>query len=67
MHEIREEVGMPTEPEEDEGPATTMTFTGIELASVALELRLPQEKLRKLKSELAGWRGRKVCRKQELL
>ena len=67
MHEICKEVGMPIEPEKDEGPATTITFTGIELDSVALELRLPQEKLRKLKSELAGWRGRKACRKQELL
>ena len=33
-------------PHKVEGPATTLTFLGIELDSVAAELRLPQAKLR---------------------
>ena len=45
----------------------TITFLGMELDSVALEIRLPQEKLSQLKAVLASWRGRKVCRKRDLL
>ena len=59
--------GLPVEPDKDEGPATTITFLGMELDSVALEIRLPQEKLSQLKAVLASWRGRKVCRKRDLL
>ena len=67
MHETCEDTGFPYEPDKDEGPATAITFTGVELDSVAMELRLPLEKLARLKSTLGGWRGRKACRKRELL
>lgn len=66
MHEVCEILGMPVEPE-DEGPATTITFLGIELDSIAMEIRLPQEKLACLQSDLSTWRGRKACRKRDLL
>ena len=58
---------MPIEPEKDEGPATTISFLGLELDSVAGEIRLPQEKLQKLRTMLGRWWGRKVCKKRELL
>ena len=59
---------MPVEPEEDEGPATTISFLGLELDSVvALEVRLPQVKLKCLRALLGSWRGRKACRKRDLL
>ena len=32
-----------------------------------MEIRLPADKLRRLKTLLEGWRGKKACRKQELL
>ncbi len=67
MHAVCEEVGMPVEPEKDEGPATTITFLGLEIDSIALEVRLPQEKLQSLKALLGSWRGRKACRKRDLL
>ena len=67
MHETCEEVGLPTEPEKDEGPATTISFLGIELDTVALEIRLPAEKLERLRTELGKWRGKKACRKRDLL
>ena len=67
MHEVCADVGFPVEPEKDEGPATCLTFTGIEIDTVAMELRLPDKKLSRLRSELSGWRGRKACRKRELL
>lgn len=67
MHEVCEEVGLPVEPEKDEGPATGITFLGVELDTEALEIRLPAEKLRQMRSLLTSWRGRKACRKRELL
>ena len=67
MHETCRDVGLPVEHEKDEGPTTCLPFTDIELDNVAMELRLPQEKLSCLRSELSRWRGRKACRKRELL
>ena len=59
--------GLPVEEEKCEGPATCLTFLGIEIDTVALELRLPSDKLYKLRRQLKDWRGRKVCTKRELL
>ena len=67
MHAACEEVGLPVEPEKDEGPATVITFLGIELDTNKLEIRLPQEKLQQTRALLASWRGRKACKKRELL
>ena len=67
MHVACARVGLPVEPEKDEGPATTISFVGIELDSVAMEIRLPQEKLKRLNDELSAWRGKKACKKRELL
>ena len=67
MHRVCGEVAMPVEPEKDEGPASTISFLGLELDSMAMEVRLPQEKLKKLKTVLGTWRGRKACRKRDIL
>ncbi len=67
MHEVCSMLGLPAEPEKDEGPATSLTFLGIVIDTVAMELRLPQEKLSRMLAELAGWRGRKACKKRDLL
>ena len=39
MHAACDRMGFPVEPEKDKGPATTLPFLGIELYSIALELR----------------------------
>lgn len=67
MNDTCVEIGLPPEPEKDEGPATTIHFLGMELDTVALEVRLPAEKLIRLRAELGKWRGRKTCKKRELL
>lgn len=67
MHDICEELGLPTEPEKDEGPATTIRFLGLELDTVTLEVRLPADKLDRLRLELGKWRERKACKKRDLL
>ena len=43
MRHICEEVGLPVDPEEEEGPATTISLLGTELDTVALEICPTQE------------------------
>ena len=50
-----EELGFPVASEKTEGPATTLTFLGIEIDTVQGQIRLPQEKLCRLKSTIALW------------
>lgn len=59
-------LGMPLDEKKEEGPAKVITFLGMEVDTVNLEVRLPQEKLRELRKILGEWRGRKVCRKRDL-
>ena len=62
MHTTCERVGLPVEPEKGDGPATTISFVGIKLDSVALEIWHPIDKLQRLKEALLEWRERKVCK-----
>ena len=48
------------------GLATMVTFLGVEVDTVEMELRLPLRKLEKLKWLVALWRVRKGCRKRDL-
>ena len=64
MHVVCTKADMSVEPEKDEA---TIVFLGLELDSTAQEIRLPGDKLRLLWTQLAGWRGRKACKKRELL
>ena len=67
MHETCDEADMPIELEKNEGPATVITFLGLQLDTDKMEIRLPLEKLEWLKVLVASWRGRKVARKRDLL
>ena len=66
MHQVCEQAGAPVEEDKMEGPATTLPFLGIEIDTIAMELRLPPEKLRLLQQKLSQWRGKVVCTKREL-
>ena len=59
-------LGLPVEPAKVEGPATTLTFLGIEIDTVSMELRLPQTKLTHLKCTLAEWCSKKSASKHDL-
>ena len=61
-----EEVGCPVAGEKTEGPATVITLLGVKLDSIQFQLRLPQDKLKKLREMVAKWRSRKLCSKREL-
>ena len=50
-----------------EGPSTSLVFLGIVIDSVAGELRLPLEKLNRLRLLIQEWLGKKSCKKRELL
>ena len=45
MHQVCAEAGAPAEEDITEGPATTLPFLGIEIDTIAMELKLPPEKL----------------------
>ena len=59
-------VGFPVAEDKTEGPATLINFLGVLLDSMLMQLRLPPDKLEKLKKLVASWRRRKVCTKKEL-
>ena len=60
-------LGVPIADHKVDGPATVLTFLGIEVDTGAAVLRLPLEKLRRLQSLISLWAGRKSCTKRELL
>ena len=61
-----EDLGFPVAPDKVVLPATTLTFLGIELDSVKLEMRLPQEKLERLKGSLGKWLRMDSATKRQL-
>lgn len=59
-------LGVPLELAKLEGPSTCLVFLGIEVDSVALQIRLPESKLVRLVKELEDAIGRKGMLKREL-
>ena len=58
MKNVFDLANMPTEPEKKEGPATVINLLGMEVDSIRLEIRLPLEKLIRLKSLIESWWSR---------
>lgn len=65
--QICSDLGAPIEVDKCEGPATCLPFLGIEIDTVQLELRLPLDKLQRVRELVIEWRGKKACTKRELL
>ena len=63
---VCERLGFPIAPSKIEGPATSITFLGIEIDSVAEESRLPAEKLHRLRISLSEWSQRRTATKRDL-
>ena len=59
-------LGLPTAPHKTVGPVTSLTFLGIEIDSVAMELRLPADKLARLRRTLSQWEKRRHATKHDL-
>ena len=49
-----------------EGPSTCLTILGIEIDTMAMELRLPQAKLARLAETVRSWRGKRSGKRREL-
>ena len=59
-------LGVPMAADKNEGPVTVLIFFGILVDTVAGELRLPEDKLERLKNLLQQWGTKRVCRRKEL-
>ena len=59
-------LGIPIAVHKTERASTLICFLGIELDTVARTLRLPKEKLVRLRKEIRRWKGRRTCTKREL-
>ena len=59
-------LGFPVAPHKVEGPSTSITFLGIEVDSCRFELRLPAEKLSRLRRVLREWGSRRSATKRRL-
>ena len=59
-------LGIPMAPEKTVGPSTALAFAGIELDTVLMEARLPQEKLDKCRELLSAFLRRRKVTLQEI-
>ena len=64
---VCESLGIPVAMDKLEGPSTTLTFLGLELDSVRQEIRLPQDKLHTILTELSQWSKPRKTTKRRLL
>ena len=66
LRKVFEHLGTPVAMEKLEGPATVLTFLGIEIDTKEMILRLPMTKLVELQDLVTSWLGKKSCLKREL-
>jgi hypothetical protein len=66
LDQILADLGIPLAMEKLEGPSQCMTFLGIEIDTASGQLRLPAEKLSRLKARLAQWATRRSCQRRHL-
>lgn len=59
-------LGLPISTKKLEGPATVITYLGIEIDTVKMEARLPHAKLLELKALCAQWLTKSTCTTEEL-
>ena len=67
IKQVFDSLGVPLAEDKTVGPITALTYLGIELDSVRMEVRLPLEKRENLLIELQSWSERKKCAKKQLL
>ena len=60
------DLGVPLTREKLEGPSQCLTFLGIEIDTASSQLRLPVDKLARLKALLAQWAARRSCQCRHL-
>lgn len=58
-------LGIPVAPNKSEGPVTCLSFLGVLLDTDNFELRLPQDKLHRLRELVVWWSGRSSATRKE--
>ena len=61
-----QELGVPIAAHKVEGPSCQLTFLGIKVDTLKMELSLPSEKLARITAMVFEWRNKKVATKQQL-
>ena len=59
-------LGIPLHPDKLEGPSTCLTILGIELDSLNLLARLPQDKFDRITALLEDWSQKRWCKRKDL-
>ena len=67
MNALCHQIGSPTKPEKEEGPATVITFLRILLDSRSMIASITRERKTELEQAMGNIRGRRTCTKRELL
>lgn len=60
-------LGIPVADHKVEGPTSELVFLGIEFSTSDMIMRLPDEKLQRLKHTIGDWLNRKAAKKREIL
>ena len=60
-------LGIPLALEKVEGPSDSLTFLGIRLDTQGMQARLPDDKLQRIRHQVAAWLSRKKATKREIL
>lgn len=66
LSDLFQQLGVPVAQDKTEGPSPVLTFLGIEIDTVAMEVRLPREKLQSLQTLLGEWVEKRSCCRREL-
>ena len=64
--EIFQQLGIPVALDKTEGPTTVLIFLGILIDTQNFELRLPRDKLQRLKELITRWSTKRFCSRTEL-
>ena len=65
--QLCDNLGIPLASEKIEGPSTSLSFLGICLDTACMEIRLPNDKLSRIRLTLAQWLHKKKATKREIL
>ena len=66
LQSVAADLGVPLAPDKQDGPTTVIVFLGIIIDTTCQELRLPEDKLRRLLETVTEWKDQKVCTRRDM-
>ena len=66
LQSVAADLGVPLVPDKQDGPITVIVFIGIIIDTTRQELRLPEDKLRRLLETVTEWKDWKVCTRRDM-